>query len=270
MAETPGTQPAPPARRPHRARLVGWLAWPLGGIASGLPAHGQTGPAAPSAEFDRAIALLAEARARFRDVTDYECHLVKRERVRGTLLPESVITMKVRNRPFSVYLHFESPEADRGMEVCYVEGRNGGMMRVQPAHALGVFGFWSVDPHDPRALAKSRHCVTEAGLGHLLEGTARYWDMERRLGATSVRITDDELGGRASTRIETVHPDRSAGAFYGYRCVLWLDRATRLPAGAETYDWPRPDAPEGGDLLERYRFLDLRCNVRLGESVFSH
>jgi hypothetical protein len=218
---------------------------------------------------DQAIALLTEARLSFQNVRDYECRSVNRERVNGTLLPESVLTMKVRSKPFSVYLRCESPGADRGLEVCYAEGRNQGMMRVHPAGIQGVLGFWSVDPHDPRAFEKNRHCITEAGLGNLLESTARYWEMERRLGKTLVHITDDELGGRACTRIETIHLDRNAGSFYGYRCVLWLDKATHLPIGAETYDWPRRGGPEGGELLESYRFLDLRCNIGLSDETFN-
>jgi hypothetical protein len=219
---------------------------------------------------EQAIALLNEARRQFQNVRDYECRSVGRERVNGVLLPETVMRMKVRNSPFSIYLLSESPDADRGMEVCYVEGKNQGMMRVHPAGIRGMFGFWSIDTRDPRALEKNRHTVKEAGIGNLLESTARYWEVERRLNKTVVRITDEQVGGRDCTRIETVHPDRGAGDFYGYRCVLWLDKATHLPAGAETYDWPRRGGPEGGDLLESYRFLDLRCNVGPGDDVFRH
>jgi hypothetical protein len=255
---------------PTCLRRILSLAMLLASLAPTQAARGQTNSAATPASMDQAIALLTEARLRFRDVQNYECQLIKRERVNGVLLPESVLTMKVRNKPFSVYLCCESPDADRGMEICYVDGQNRGMMRVRPARILGVLGFQSLDPHDPRALAKSRHCITEAGLGNLLESTARYWERERRLNRMLVRITDEEVGGRACTRIETIHPDRNAGSFYGYRCVLWLDKATHLPVGSETYDWPRRGGSEGGDLLESYRYLDLRCNVELGANTFSH
>jgi hypothetical protein len=219
---------------------------------------------------DQAIALLNESRRHFQTVRDYECRLSKRERVHGKLLPESTMSMKVRNQPFSVYLRCESPEADRGLEVCYVTGRNQGMMRVHPSGLLSILGFVSIDPRDPRALEENRHCITEAGLGHLLESTARYWYMERCQNKTRVQITDNELGGRSCTRIETIHPDRKAGPYYGYRCVLWLDKGTHLPVGAETYDWPRPGGPPQGDLLEMYRFSDLRCNVGISDEAFSH
>jgi hypothetical protein len=184
------------------------------------------------------------------------------------LLPPNVLSMKVRNEPFSVYLRCEGPDADKGLEVYYVAGRNCGMMRVRPAGVLGIFGFVSLDPRDPRAFAKNRHCITEAGLGTMLESTARYWARERRLNKTLVRITDEALGGRACTRIETIHPEQT-GAYYGYRCVLWLDKATHLPVGSETYDWPRPGSAKDGDLLEWYRYLDLRCNLGLGDEAFA-
>jgi hypothetical protein len=257
---------------PARLGVIAFLAMLmlLGSFALAQTARGQSAPADTPTGMDQAIALLTEARLHFKNVRDYECRSVKRERVNGTLLPEGVMTMKVRNKPFSVYLRSESPDADKGMEVCYVEGRNQGMMRVHPAGIQGILGFWSVDPHDPRALEKNRHCITEAGLGNLIESTARYWEMERRLNKTLVHITDEELGGRACTRIETIHPDRNAGSFYGYRCVLWLDKATHLPVGAETYDWPRQRGAESGDLLESYRFLDFRCNIGLGDDAFSH
>jgi hypothetical protein len=255
--------PAPALRGP-----IAFLAMLLGSLALAQTARGQSAPADTPAGMDQAIAILTEARLRFANVRDYECRLIKRESVHGAPLPECIMTMKVRNKPLSVHLRCECPNADKGLEVCYVQGRNHGMMRVHPAGMLGVLGFWSVDTHDPRAFEKNRHCITEVGLGNLLESTARYWDMERRLNKTLVHITDDELDGRACTRIETIHPDRNAGSFYGYRCVLWLDKVTHLPVGAETYDWPRRGGSDGGDLLEWYRYLDLRCNIGLGDDAF--
>lgn len=180
------------------------------------------------------------------------------------------MTMKGRNKPFSIYLRCDSPAVDKGMEICYVAGQNQGMMRVNPAGALSIFGFWSVDRRDSRAFEKNRHCITDAGLGDLLDNTARHWDMERRLNKTEVRISDDQLGAQSCTRIETIHPDRDAGSYYGYRCVLWLDKTTHMPVGAETYDWPSAGSPVGGDLLESYRYLELRCNIGLSDDTFAH
>jgi hypothetical protein len=225
---------------------------------------------ADQASMDQAIHLITEACKRFEKVQDYECRLIKQERVHGALLPEGTAIMKVRNKPYSIYLRCESPDSDRGLQVCYVANQNQGKMRVHPNGLFGIFGFVSLSPRDPRALEKNRHCITEAGLANLLESTARHWAMERRLNKTRVEIADDVINGRACTRIVTIHPDRNAGSFYGYRCVLWLDKETFLPVGAETYDWPRPGSSAGGELLERYRFLDIRCNIGLDENIFAH
>jgi hypothetical protein len=254
---------------PSRFPMVGLVLVACGSVSVDSIVHGQPAPVRQSVGIDRAIALLNEARRQLDDIRDYECRLVKRERVNGILLPGSTLSMKVRNNPFSIYLHCESPEADCGTEVCYVAGRNGGKMRVRPPHMMGTLGFWSIDTNDPRAFEKNRHCITDAGLCALVKNTAQNWEMERRLGKTTVYIVDDTLAGRSCTRIETIHPDRFAGTFYGYRCVLWLDRATHLPVGAETYDWPRHDHSEP-ELLESYRFLDLRCNVGLSDATFAH
>ena len=237
-------------------------------LALGRIADGQSIDTDLNTGMEQAIAHLNEARTQFKKVRDYECLLIKRENVNGTLLPKSVMKMKARTKPFSIYLRAESPDDEKGLEVSYVEGRNKGMMRVHPAGILGILSFWSVDPYDARAFKKNRHCIKEAGLGNLLESTARYWEMERRLNKTIVRITDEKVAGITCTRIETIHPDRKAGTFYGYRCVLWLDKSTHLPVGADTYDWPRPGGPKGGDLLESYRYLNVRCNVGLGDDAF--
>ncbi len=257
-----------PFRMTGRTSVAIWV-MVLGSFSPAQSTHGQSAIGEKPATMDQAIVLLDQARTVFQKVEDYECRLVKRERVKDELVPESMMTMRVRNKPFGIYLRCDSPGAEKGLEVCYVEGRNHGMMRAHPAGMIGVLGFWSVDIHDPRAFEKNRHCISEAGLGNLLESTARYWDMERRLNKTLVYITDDNLGRHRCQRIETVHPERDAGSYYGYRCVLWLDETTHLPVGAETYDWPRQGGPEEGELLESYRYLNLRCNIGLGDDVFS-
>jgi len=241
-------------------------------LASCVPVH--TAYAQPEraeqSSVDQALGLITQACQRFQNVQDYECRLIKQERVHGTLLPEGLATMKVRNNPYSIYLRCESPDSERGIQVIYIANQNQGRMRVHPNGFFGIFGFVSVSPRDPRAFEKNRHCITEAGLGNLLECTARNWAMERRLNKTQVEIADDVIDGRPCTRIVTIHPDRNAGTFYGYRCVLWLDKETCLPLGAETYDWPRPGSAAGGDLLESYRFLDIRCNIGLNDTFFDH
>jgi hypothetical protein len=229
-------------------------------------------PAEPgsASAMDQPIALLEQTRAVLGRVADYECTLIKHERVRGKLLAEQAMTMRARRQPYSVYLHFQSPDSVRGQEVCFVEGRNKGLMRVHPAGWRGIVGFVSLDVRDPRAFADNRHPITEATLWTLVESTARYWQTERRVNKTRVRMEDRVFQGRSCYWIETMHPERSAAAYYARRCVLCIDKETKLPVRMEAYDWPRANAPAEGDLLECYSYLDTRCNQGLTDRAFDY
>ncbi len=227
-------------------------------------------PAAGEAPLDPPLRLLAEARQAYQSVQDYSCLFVKRERVRGVLQPENVITMRVRARPFSVYLSWQAPRNLQGQEACYVAGKNNGMMRVHSNGLLGVAGWVSLDPNDPRALQTSRHTITEAGIGHLIERYVERWEVEKRLGRTQVRMADYEFNHRRCVRVEVTHPNSRPGEFYSYRGVIYFDKQTHLPIRSEAYDWPRPGGPPDGDLLECFSYVDLKVNVRLPANAFDY
>jgi hypothetical protein len=239
-------------------------------VAIGLGVAKAQQTTAYSTALDQPIALLGQTRAELGRIADYECTLVKVERVEGKLLPEQVITMRARMRPYSVYLRFESPGSMRGQEVCYVAGRNKGLMRVHPAGWRRIVGFVSLDIHDSRAFEDNRHVITEAAIWPIMDATARYWEMERRVNKTAVRIEDRQFRGRPCTWIETTHPDRAAAAFYAYRCVLCIDKESHLPVRIEAYDWPRPNGPPEGDLLECYSYLNWRTNIGLSDKAFDY
>jgi hypothetical protein len=216
------------------------------------------------------LQLLAEARRSFQGVKDYTCLLVKRERLRGQLQPENLISMKVQTRPFAVYLRWLRPNNLAGQEACYVEGRNNGMMRVHATGLRGVAGFISLDPNDSRALENSRHNITEAGIGNLLERYSKGWEKETRLNKTQVRIAEYEYNKRRCTRVETIHPDNSGKEFTFYRSIVYFDKENHLPIRVENYDWPRRGGDPNGALVESYSYADLRLNNGLNKATFDH
>ncbi len=99
-------------------------------------------------------------------VEGYTATFRKQERIGGKLGPEQTLAMKVRNRPFAIYLKFLAPKA--GKEVVYAEGHHDNKV-------IAHNGDWTrrlvprlaVAPDSPLALADSRHPVTEAGLVNL-------------------------------------------------------------------------------------------------------
>src|SRR5262249_39359647 len=163
---------------------------------------------------DRALRLIAEARKAYDDVDDYTCVIVKRETIDGQLMPENVIAIKFRKEPFSVHMRWKQPKPLAGQEACYVEGRNNGMMRAKGAGLLGAVGFVNIDPKDPRTKKFSKHSITEAGIGNLIERYAQRWGDGRELNRTRGKIGEYEFKKDKGTRREDIHPERTPGTIY--------------------------------------------------------
>lgn len=288
LAQRPTAEPAAAgaasraARRPYR-RLGFYLCAVLFGLAvlgasrPTTPPPGATPPPQPQpmgqavapaaavqgvSPLDEPLRILARAQQAYQGVRDYACLLVKRERINGYLQPDAVMLMKVRTQPFAVYLRWQEPRNLRGQEACYAVGRYDGQMRVRPKGLLGAVGFVSLDPNDPRVRESSRHSITEAGLGNLIERFARGWTADRQVPNIQVRIAEYEYNKRRCTRVETIHPLKS-------RSVVYFDKENALPIRVELYEG-LSSADDPGQLVEVYSYVNLHLNVGLGDDVFNH
>ncbi|MGL4554765.1 MAG: DUF1571 domain-containing protein [Gemmataceae bacterium] len=216
---------------------------------------------------DEPLRLVALAKASYAKVADYQCVLIKREKLDGDLGPNQVIDLKVRSAPFSVSMRWTEPKPSDGQEVCYVAGKNDGKMRVKPGGLLGSIGFVSIDPEDPRAKRTSRHPVTRAGIGHVIDAAEKGWSEERAWGVTDVRVGVFLYAKRKCTRVEITHPTPAGGKFLHHKNVVFFDLATALPIRVENYDWPaKPGLPP--DLVEVFSYVNLRLNVALPDATF--
>ena len=224
------------------------------------------GPAPASMEIP--VRLIAEARQSYQGVTDYTCLFVKQENLHGQLQPQNLINMWARTKPFSVYMYWKKP--NEGQEACYVAGRNSGMMRAHSTGLIGAVGFVSLDPSDPRCLENSRHPITDAGVGRLIERLADRWELENRVNKTIVHIAEYDYDKRRCIRVDTLHPDNTGKEFLFYRTVVYFDKTTRLPIRLDNYDWPRPGGDPNGALMESYSYAGLKLNVGVPDSTFDH
>lgn len=210
--------------------------------------------------------MIEEARTAYKEIKDYSCTLVKREQVKGKLQPENVIAMKIRTEPFSVYLNWLAPRDLVGQEAVYVTGRNRNMMRVNPKGVIGIFGWQNVAVDDPRVKEHSRHLITDAGIGNMIERFGKSYAADCKNPNVTITFADYEYEKRKCTGIETIHEDvKSGGGFY--RCLLYIDKKTHLPIRCECYDRPRIKGGEG-ELIEMYSFANLRLNLNLGDEAF--
>jgi hypothetical protein len=216
---------------------------------------------------DEPLRLLAQARTAYAKVQDYSCTLISRERIGGRLTPNNIVLMKVKERPFRVYLRWTEPRSQAGQEVCYATGRYQGEMRVHPNGILSTLGWVTLSPDDPRARKTSQHRITEAGISNLIGRFEAGWAEERRLGQTQVRIGTYEYNRRRCVRVETTHPTNANGRLLAWRNVVYFDKETKLPIRLECYDWPRSRG-QPGEMIEVFSYINVRLNPGLPDADF--
>ncbi len=219
-----------------------------------------------SAAFPKA---LADARTACGKLRDYTCHLIRQERVGGKLLAEQVCELRVRTQPLSVDVRVTAPKEVSGQETSYLSAKSTSKVRFKAAREEGIkYGFVTLPADDPKVLAATRHPAAETGMAAVLDRLERAVATEKRLNhPVQVLTAEYTFAGRPVTRYELFaeqpHPNR-----YAYRCVLYVDKETKLPARFEAYDQPKPGGPTGGELLEVQSFVGLKTNTGLGESAF--
>lgn len=228
----------------------------------------RTEPQAAASQLDQPLQLAHKARDKFRTIQDYTCVLVKQERIDGELLPREYVQMKARPRPFSVYFKWLKPY--EGREAIYVTGQNGGKIMV---HSTGVEkvvgGTVALDPRGDMAMENSRHDVTEAGIGNLIEQLVTRWEAEKKLGQTEAVVKDNaKVDTRVCWCVKTTHPHDPRRYTY-HRSRVFFDKEHGLPIRFEGYDWPRRGSAPDGDLVEEYTYRDLKFNVSLSAADFN-
>jgi len=209
---------------------------------------------------------IAACQERYRQIDDYTCVFVKRERIDGRLTQPHKMEMKARTNPNSLYFRFQQP--NQGREAIYVQGRNNGRVLAHDV-GLGKFlaGTMHLDPRGSRAMEENRHPVTEAGIGALIDSVARHWAVELTPGESVITFQHNvRIGDSTCTRIESTHPQHGSN-FLFHKVNLYVDNAHGVPIRFEAFDWPK-HAGVAPELVEEYFFQGLKTNVGLCDRDF--
>lgn len=194
------------------------------------------------------------------EIRDYSAVLLKREADDGELGDRQRMALKVRHKPFSVYLYFFDPANRRGDEAIYVEGRNEGNLL---AHTTGItgalLGTMSLAPSGAIAMDGQHHPVTEIGILNLcrrLTEVAQKASQNPQCRVETIR--DKVVDGRACRCIQfTASNDREQFQFSQVR--WYIDEQLDLPVRFEAYDWPAEPGAEAS-LSEEYTYTKVRLN----------
>jgi hypothetical protein len=252
-APTPIARPSEVAVEAAEARIdaLEWPESPLGGV-----------------EAKRLLLdVVRAAEERLEAASGYTAILRRQERVEGKLGPLQTLQMKVRHRPFAIYLKFL--DHDVGKEVVYAEGfhdnhvvgHGGGLTRL-------LLPYLKTAPTSALALRGNRHPITEAGLLNLTRKLVGFRELDLRDEEAETvldRVTDSQ--GRTWLRSVHTHPHHQPERPFAYVEVLY-DPATKLPAQISGFDWPAPG--QTGPLLlgERYTYEDVVLDAPLTDLDF--
>src|SRR5713226_1640463 len=214
--------------------------------------------------------LYNQAALRFATIDSYVARLRRREQVKGKDQAEELILFKFRKQPWSVYFKWLGPTGN-GREVIYVKGPHGDMI-----HTLLAAGDMPLAPAGKRmALAPdnifvrsaSRHAITEAGIGVMIEkfgqALASPERGEKRFG--TLAYVGPAKRPEYETPLEAVEhrllPGLEPQLPRGGRRWVFFDPASHLPVLLITQD-------DKGHEVEYYCYDRLQYPVRLDDLDF--
>jgi hypothetical protein len=214
------------------------------------------------------------------DISDYTCTLVKRERIKGTLLDHEYMFAKVRNpkvrdgreaAKLSVYLYFLKPEDVKGREVLYIDGDNNGKLIAKEGGIKGrvLPSVW-LKPDSILAMNGNLHPITEIGLENLVIKLIERADREKKAGGEcEVKFMKDaKINGRVCTLLQVMHPVKRE-QFDFYLAQVFIDDELQIPIRYAAYGWPEKEGAQP-PVLEEYTYLNLKLNVGLTDADFDH
>lgn len=212
-----------------------------------------------------------------RNVRDYSCTVVRRERVNGTLQDHEYMAAKVRHRrsrdgkvviPFAVYLKVLAPAKVQGREVLFVEGENDGDMLVRNGGKRFAFVTTKIRPDSDSAMAGNRYPLTEFGFENLVKRLIEVVQEDIRFNAETVVefFNDASIDGRSCTGVRVTHPTYDERLRF-HTATVFLDNELKVPVHYEAHGWP---AQAGGEptLLEQYTYRDIDLNVGYSDRDF--
>jgi len=217
-----------------------------------------------SGALKQVLKIVGESHRALQSVKDYSATFSKKEVV-GKKLIKQTMQLKMRQRPFSVYLKFATPH--KGREVIYVDGRNGGKLVAHGTGFQKILGTLKLKPTSKMVMKENRYPITQIGIFRMLESVVERW--EKHPTNSRVRYFPNAKLGKLSVRvIQVIHPKRSVETPF-HMTRLYIDNKTRLPIRVQQYGFPRKS---GGQppLIEEYTYSNVKTNIGLGSQDFDH
>lgn len=204
-------------------------------------------------------AILAGMEQAYAKVEDYKAIFLKKERVKGEVLPEETILFKFK-KPFNVYMKW-LPGPHKGREALYVRGKYNGKVIGHEGGFLSLITL-RMDPEGATAMKGNRHPITDVGIGRLVEIITTNFGRARERGELKLDyLGEDDVYGRRAYHVLMELPPGKEKVYYAHKVEVWVDAELRLPIKVVIRG-----AKE--EFLESYGYKDLRLNPGLSNEEF--
>lgn len=231
--------------------------------------NGQTSVISGRLALRMQIAMLEEGLDRLKKISDYTATFYKQERIGNTLSDIQKIQLKLRHKPFSVFMRWET--VAEGREILFHQGQNDGNMIVHPEGVQGrILSQIKLDPTGTMAMRESLHPVTEVGLLELTRQILefRQKDLKKNHDLTCEIQTNQKFDERPCFLVTTEYQDKHDSELYK-KTVIVIDEELSIPVSVKNYVWPKEKTqPENDTLLEHYAYTKIRMNQQLAANDF--
>ena len=236
--------------------------------ADSRQARKKSDSAAKEHPLTKPIRIVRQSLKKLEGVQNYTATFSKKERVgrRGSKLISQTMSMKFREKPFSVYFYFQDRKT-RGREVLYVSGRNQGKLLAHEGSGLAQFVTVSLATNSNDVMKENRYPITEVGLKNMAKKIIEQWEGESKYGETTVKYYNNaKLGSVECLAIESTHP-QPRRQFRSHMTRVYIDKKTRLLVRVEQYGWPNR-AGQQPPIIEEYTYSNINTNAGLTDFDF--
>lgn len=215
--------------------------------------------------------LADQANAKWATMNDYVLRMRRREVVGGSKRPEELMLCKFRKEPFSVYFKWIGSEG-QGREVVYVKDRYDNQIHTLTATGDVLFlpggKRFKVSPDSILVKAKSRHPITEAGLGNIVYRYTKFIDAfekgQGQLGSAKYLglLKRTEFEDQVEGVLQTIPPRSDPLLPKGGQRLWFFDPVNHWPVLLVTQD-------DTGEEVEYYCHDRIVTPARLDEADFN-
>jgi hypothetical protein len=228
------------------------------------PAPQPAAPVAdPSAKLRELYGLAAQTYAQ---IDGYTAQLRRKEVVHGEDKPEEIMLFKFRKQPWSVYFKWIGME-NRGREVVFVKGRYDSKIHSHLGPKEPSIPFMgrkmALAPDNMLVRSRSRHDITEAGIGHIIEEFGKQLaGPQARLLRYAGTVTRSEYPQPLDAVEQVLPPGAEPQLPRGGRRLIGYDPASHLPVLVVTHD-------DRNRQVEFYLYEQLQFPVMLTDNDFN-